>query len=212
MFVCTFYGSYYDPQPWTEQPCMVEYAVPQGCPVHFITAANVKASDIEVMGGSGVTPSTTTLVDTQVVPLDTLDVYSCNCDQITEVVTFQRFAVTAPSLVAGDYAEITWSGESGPTGSVLFQDPAACPPVEWPTTIEAAIACDRCPVDPIGSDGSGSGSDTVHPMHGGGCATGGGASIGVAFAVLALSGRGRRRRRQTTAQRARSRRTADRDR
>jgi hypothetical protein len=208
MMVCTFYGSYYDPSPWTEQACMVENAVPAGCPIHFITAANVAAADIQVMGGSGATPSTATLVDTQVVPLDTVDVFSCNCDPATYATTFQRFAVTAPSLAPGDYATITWPGASGPAMSVLVQDPGACAPVEWPTTIEANLACDRCPADPIGSDDAGSGSgssgsDTVRPMHGGGCAAGGDASLGALVAVLAVSGMGRRRRRRTSARQAR---------
>ena len=195
MVTCTFYGSYYDPQPWAEQACMAEYSVPAGCPIHFVTAATVMPSDVTVTDGSGsAAASTTTLVDSQVVQLDTIDVYSCNCDHTTESWTFQRFAVAAPSLQAGDYATISWPGFSGPAASVSITAAAACPTVEWPSSYVSAIACDRCPQDPIGSgSGSdpGSGAGPIFPSrNGSGCATGGSSSLGAVLALLAL----RRRR------------------
>lgn len=165
---------------------MAEYSVPAGCPMHFVTAAEVMPSQVMVNGGS----STATLVDTQVVQLDTVDVFSCSCDHVTQGVTFQRFAVTSQGLQAGDYASIDWVGYSGPVGSIAITAAGACPTVEWPTDYQAAIACDRCPVDPIGSDsGSGSGSGGGNG-HGGGCAAGGTSSVAAALALLAL----RRRR------------------
>lgn len=184
MIDCTFYGSYYDPYPWTEQACVVESYVPEGCPIHFTTAAGVMAADVTVNGSAG----GATLVDTQDVALATIDVYSCDCPHVTEETVFQRFAVATTGLHAGDYATIGWPSASGPQMGAAITAAGPCPAVEWPSEYGTAIACDRCPVDPAGS-GSGSGSGGGS-SHGGGCNAGG--APGYSVAVLALLARRRR--------------------
>ena len=46
MAYCTFSGSYYDQAPWTEQVCAADYQVPAGCPIHFVTGAELTPANV----------------------------------------------------------------------------------------------------------------------------------------------------------------------
>lgn len=158
--VCTFSGSYYDQTPWTEQACAADSIVPAGCPVHFVTAAPIMPSDVTAEkiandGSSTPTASTATLVDVDRRGFVLPDEFSCDCAPTSVSIDFQRFAVALPGGQPGDAIALRFPGQGQ---SVGFEIGAAgpCPPADWPTEYDVALACDRCPMDP-GNNGSGTG-------------------------------------------------------
>lgn len=192
--VCTFSGSYYDQTPWTEQACAVEYVVPAGCPVHFVTAAPIMPSDITAekvaMDGSS-TPvsSTASIVGTDSQGFVLPDEFSCDCAPTSVTINFQRFQVAVPTAQPGDGIVVRFPGQGQTVG---FDIGAAgpCPAPEWPTEYDVGLACDRCPVDPGNDAGSDPHGDEPLGIHG--CSTGSDPSL-LALSALALLPLARRR-------------------
>ena len=195
---CTFSGSYYDPSPWTEQVCAADYEVPQGCPIHFVTGAQIDLSHVMAervaADGTATDTASTATIDgeddrTFLLP----DEFSCDCAQTLTAITFQHVVVSVPAAVAGESVRLSGIAFSGGGDEVLITAPAACPQVEWPTEYEVALACDRCPMDPDGS-GSDHHGDGPFGLDVGGCAAGGGDASLLVVAMAAFLPLVRRRR------------------
>jgi uncharacterized protein (TIGR03382 family) len=157
--MCTFIGSYYDPSPWTEQACSDQLSVPAGCPITFVTGADLVGSDVAMglLGSDGrTTPiaSTATLVDTVSQTFTLPDEDSCDCAPTPIAIPFERFSVAVPSAVAGDVLELDYLGFAGPPFQVQVTAAAPCGPLQWPD-VEISLACDRCPAQPSDSNGCG---------------------------------------------------------
>ncbi|HTL33418.1 MAG TPA: hypothetical protein VL326_09845 [Kofleriaceae bacterium] len=184
---CDFYGSYYDPDPWTHKACAVEYSVPEGCPMHFSTGAPIDLAHVAAKLSSGGSlmdaPSTAMNIGSDQVTFSVMDVNSCDCHQTSIGVEFQHVEVDVPDARAGDIVYLQGTAFESGEYSVEIGPAGPCPTPEWPTEYHAALACDRCPVD---GDTNGDGvpdldNDDV------GCAVGGDPSvILVAFALAPL--------------------------
>lgn len=177
---CDFYGSYYDPDPWTHQACMVDVAVPEGCPIHFVTAApidpaQIVAQRVDTNGTATDTPSTATIIGSDQATFSVMDVTSCDCHQTNIGVEFDHIEVDVPAARAGETVYL--QGIAFQSGSLAVQiDPAGpCLAPEWPTEYHAALACDRCP-DPD-SDGDGVPDSDDRNDNSAGCAVGGDPSL-----------------------------------
>lgn len=200
MSACTFYGSYYDPAPWVDAACAAADSVPAGCPLPFVIDGEVGSNDIAVAvsRGSAAVPNDATLMfdgsDTE--PIDgAKDVDSCTCDPEQVSATFDRYEVDVTPLEPGDQVTVLIGNSGGGSrGTLTFaiDAAAACPAIDWPAELDAAIACDDCPIDD-GSDGNG-GSGAVGDDDPGGCNTSGGAPLWIGLAALVLV----RRRRQSS--------------
>lgn len=184
---CQFSGSYYDPSPWTEQTCSSEYEVPQGCPFHFTTGAQIDPTQLRTdrvaADGTSTEASNTATIDgedqrTFLLP----DEFSCDCAQTPTTITFEHVSVTVPAAVAGESVRV-WGFSFGGGHEVAITSPGPCPTVEWPTDYEVGLACDRCPMDY--DDGSGNSHDGPFGVDIGGCAVGGGDA---SLLVVALAG------------------------
>ncbi len=174
---CDFYGSYYDADPWTHQACMVDVAVPEGCPIHFVAAAPIDPTQITAQrsaaNGTVIdTPSTATIIASDQVTFSVMDVSSCDCHQTNIGVEFDHLEVDVPAARAGETVYL--QGIAFQSGSLAVQiDPSGpCPAPEWPTEYHAAIACDVCP-DPDSDDDGATDSDD----NSAGCAVGGDPSV-----------------------------------
>jgi MYXO-CTERM domain-containing protein len=176
---CDFYGSYYQPEPWG-QACAVDVAVPEGCPIHFVTGtpinpAYITAERVAANGTATDTPNTATVIGTELVSFSVMDVSSCDCHQTSIGVEFQHVQVDVPAAVAGESVRL--SGISYQSGAYEVQITAAgpCPAPEWPTEYHAALACDRCPE--MDSDGDGIPDPDDPHDDSAGCAVGGDPSV-----------------------------------
>jgi uncharacterized protein (TIGR03382 family) len=186
-FTCDFGGSYYNSEPWTSQPCEVEVAVPEGCPIHIIASGPVDLSNISTMrvpatGDATFTPNTATIVGSDDVTFSVMDVWSCDCAQTNIHVLFEHIELDVPDAVAGERVAIWGTGRDH---DIFIMPPGPCVTPEWPSGYSAALACDRCP-DPDDYDDD-------HHDDGGldidvGCSAGSDASplilVGVAFLML----------------------------
>ena len=178
--VCEFTGSYYEPSPWTDRPCAVDYSVPEGCPMHFVTGASIDPANVmayRISANQELTPtaSTATIEGSDVAKLWVMDVASCDCEYTTVEVAFSHVAVDVPAAVAGERVQLF--GGFGDY-EVAITEAGPCPTPQWPTGYWASLACDRCPEDPIDpTDPDGSST---------GCSAGGEPSALLVAAILAL--------------------------
>jgi MYXO-CTERM domain-containing protein len=178
---CEFHGSYYDPEPWTYQQCSADFAVPEGCPIHFVTSgptdpAAITAERVAANGMATVTPSSSTILGTDNAVFSVMDVWSCDCHQTNIGVQFDHVEVNVPGTVAGESVRLWARGGSPYEIEILPAGPCATP--EWPTQYTAALACDRCPVDPDhDQDGDGVPDEYDDDYEPGGCAVGGDPSV-----------------------------------
>jgi len=199
--ICMFSGSYYDPQPWTHQVCAVEASVPEGCPIHVVTGAQIDTANVTAQRISGMTmtdtPASATIIGTDLRSFTVPDEFSCDCAPTGIAVDFDHLSIAVPAAVAG-YTIRLW-GISYQAGQyeVTITAPAACPTPDWPTDYQVALSCDRCPEDPDTGGGSGSGNDP-DDLFGdgseGGCSVGSEPSLVVLVAVMLPLTRRRRRR------------------
>jgi len=186
---CTFTGSYYDPAPWTNEACPVDAAVPEGCPIHFVTGAPIDPAHItaERVSNQLVMPtaSTATIIGSDEVTFSVMDVMSCDCAQTNVHVSFSHVSVDVPDAVAGESVRLQGVAYSAPDYEVAITAPGPCPTPDWPSGYQAGLACDLCPIDPDGDPNTPNGSE-------GGCSAGGEPSL-LLFAAAALFVRRRRR-------------------
>ena len=198
MMPCVFNGSYYDPTPWTEEACIIETSVPAGCPLHFVTGAmpSLSSVTVDLVASDGTmtqVASAATLVGTVSPSYVLPDELSCDCAPTPTTIPFERFAVAVPGAAAGETLEVQFPGYSGPPDEVEVGPAAACGTPQWPTDIQVALACDRCPPPPGDAPrdeaGVGTAPDPVHR----GCDAGSGSVLGVVGIAL-LSVRRRRAR------------------
>jgi uncharacterized protein (TIGR03382 family) len=191
---CNFEGrDYYNTDGW-EGACFAAPSVPLGCPVGVLVPAGTTVDPVVVRGQNPVNlMTTTTLIDSVVEGVGSIDVIACDCPPTTLEVPFDRYQIAVTGAQVGDLVSIGDGVKIADQGSTVFDAAATCPPVTWPTAFAVSTACDLCPVDPAGSD-SGSGSDNIGPRRmGGGCAATTGTSgilVGVVLGLAAL----RRRR------------------
>ena len=176
---CDFSGSYYDPEPWTHQACAVDVAVPEGCPIHLVTGAQINpayvmAQRVTSNGVATDTPSTLTSVGADHESFWVMEVNSCDCHFTTVAVTFEHLEIDVPGAVAGETVRL-WGLLQGNGYEVQITAPGPCPTPEWPTEYSAALACDRCP-EPD-NDGDGIPDDIDTHDDNAGCAVGGDPSV-----------------------------------
>lgn len=188
-FYCDFYGSYYDPEPWTHEVCPADAAVPEGCPIHFATGApinpaNIQAQRVAANGTGTDTPSTATIIGTEQVSFSVMDVFSCDCAWTSVGATFSHVEVDVPGAVSGDSIRLFGVAFEGGSYEVQITAPGPCPTPDWAAQYHAALACDICPENPNDSDGDGVPDNKDDD---GGCSVGGDPSaILVAFALMPL--------------------------
>jgi len=188
---CNFEGrDYYHLDDW-EGVCFAATSVPLGCPVGVVVPQGAVVNAVVVRGANPVNlPITTTLVDSVVEGVASIDVIACDCPPTTLAVPFDRYQVTVTGAQEGDVVTVA-EGETADQGATSFDVAATCPPVTWPSAFAVATACDLCPTDPGGSDMAG--SDSPPGSHGGGCAASTGTGGLVIGLVLALAAFRRRR-------------------
>ena len=175
---CTYHGEYSTPQNWYGA-CAANAAVPEGCPIRFVTP-HAGAPLVIYRNGVELTSATSSSVIEATVGADvrSVDVYDCECVHISVPVQFDRIALTVPAAVAGDSIAFGGAGNAEES-SIAITAAGPCPVAEWPTSFEQLTACDLCPMDP---------ADPGHTPDGnGGCSTtGGGAGlVMLCLAVLA---------------------------
>jgi hypothetical protein len=131
--------------------CPFEQTVPQGCPVHFVLAANVVPADVRATverGGQTVDvtgAATTTRVN---LPVHTKDYYSCDCDPITDQRPFDEYELSLVGVSSGETVTLGY-----PLSPMVTIGPAgACPPFVYETNFFELIACDLCTTPPDSHD------------------------------------------------------------
>jgi MYXO-CTERM domain-containing protein len=147
-FTCDFTGSYYNPDPWNNQPCAVEASVPEGCPIHFVTPGpidpmQIRAYRVPPAGDPIDTPHAVTVLGTDNATFSVMDVWSCDCAPTTIGVAFDRVELVVPDAVAGE--RVWFWGAGYQNHDVSITAPGPCVTPEWPSGYSAALACDRCP-------------------------------------------------------------------
>lgn len=174
---CRYENGYYDPG--FDGACIAETSAPAGCPIHFVTPqAQLPAMFTVHRGTQNITlPATTSLVETVGVPLGLVDPIDCDCARTDATVPFDRQALRLTGAMVGDTVEFA-SGHLHVSQIVAITAPAPCPAVVWPTHIELATQCDRCPRQPPASSS---------------CSTSDGTGWLAAAIALGLAARRRRR-------------------
>jgi MYXO-CTERM domain-containing protein len=176
---CRYQNGYYDPG--LDGACIAETSAPEGCPVHFVIPHNQATATFTVHRGTRdiTLPATFSLVESVGVPLSLVDPTDCDCTRMDATLLFDRQALTLTGAKAGDTVEFA-SGHLYVPQIVAITAAAPCPAVVWPTQVEVATQCDRCPRQAPDSSSSS-------------CSTGSGGSWLAAAIALGLAGRRRRR-------------------
>jgi uncharacterized protein (TIGR03382 family) len=156
---CIFLGNVEEPAPWLYKACGGELSVPAGCPITFVTAADVTAAEVSIdLLGSNDTrkpiDSDAMLFETVLQTYALADQSNCSCAVTPTTIAFQRFSVRVPSAAAGDRFELEGFGND-----VDFQitTAAPCGPLQWPPAIDVSVDCERCapPPPPDAQEGCG---------------------------------------------------------
>lgn len=168
--ICDFYGSYYDPSPWTEQACFAQDEIPAGCPIDIVIAGDAVIT-VEDRDSSRV------VVDTVTKTFTVPDEGSCDCAPTELAVELQRIALTVDA-VEGDVVKLSIAGRGY---DFTMGAPGPCV-TAWPDDYAVALACDRCPGEPPVAD-------PTSPAAG--CNAGGGPSLLLGLLLIARRGRSR---------------------
>lgn len=165
---CTYQNGYYDPG--LDGACVAETSAPAGCAVHFVTPHGQPAATFTVHRGAQdvALPATISRVETVGVPMSLVDPFDCACTPTDATVMFDRQALTLTGVQAGDAVEFA-AGHLHAPQVIAITAAGPCPAVTWPTQLQVATQCDRCPEQPPESSG---------------CSTGGGGGFAAALALV----------------------------
>jgi uncharacterized protein (TIGR03382 family) len=181
--------------PWVDAFCYVDDDVPEGCPVHVVTA-DPAPTNWNVARYHGYNDPITNIPSTATAQGTTTEQVSggggtCGFASFTTPVQFTRYVIDAPALVQGDTFFITYTTTGqradGANGAPPISAAVACPSPIWPTSY--TVTCG------FGGDAGPIGSDPVdeQPPSPRGCSAVGDPSLAAALSLLAFAARRRRR-------------------